>query len=207
MDLFKQYGRQYWWPVLGNGAEHDKTFEICVGAILTQNTAWTNVEKALNRLLDANLMTLKAISECSVVKLRKCIQSAGYFRQKTKKLKIFSGWIIKKYDGNWKKFFAKPILEARQELLNLWGIGKETADSILLYAGNKSIFVIDVYTKRLCKKYGVEFKDYDDYRDFFEKGLSRIPSGWSRVEFYNEFHALIVRFGKEKSIAIIHKIS
>ena len=99
-------------------------------------------------------------------------------------------WLMENYDGKMKKFFKEPLEKTRKELLNIWGIGPETADSILLYAGNKPIFVIDAYTRRLCKKYGVEFKTYDQYREYFEKRLPR------SARLFNEFHALIVREGK-----------
>ncbi|MEK7189416.1 MAG: endonuclease III domain-containing protein, partial [Patescibacteria group bacterium] len=148
--LFKQYGSQGWWPVCGSNT----LFEICIGAILTQNTAWTNVEKAIRCLLKANLMSPQAISACPATKLQKCIRSSGYYKQKTKKLKIFSQWLIKNYKSDLRLFFKNPLTSAREELLSLWGIGSETADSILLYAGKKPTFIIDTYTKRLCRQHG-----------------------------------------------------
>ncbi|MBI5023301.1 MAG: endonuclease [Candidatus Magasanikbacteria bacterium] len=191
-QLRKQYGSQSWWPVVG----HNSLFEISIGAILTQNTTWTNVEKAIKCLLDADLMSPQAISTCASGKLQKCIRSSGYYKQKTKKLKIFSKWLIKKYKGNLRFFLKKSLTTAREELLSLWGIGPETADSILLYAGKKPIFVIDAYTKRLCKKYCVEFKTYNEYQQFFETNLRAGVLGWTKTKLYNEFHALIVRWGK-----------
>jgi endonuclease-3 related protein len=193
-QLFKKYGSRGWWPVVGRNS----LFEICVGAILTQNTAWTNVEKAIKSILVANLMNPKAIIKCPSAKLQKCIRSSGYYKQKSKKLKIFSEWLIKNYQGDLRLFFKKSLISAREELLILWGIGPETADSVLLYAGKKTIFVIDAYTKRLCKKYGVEFKTYDEYQKFFETHLRSGILGWTKTKLYNEFHALIVKWGKER---------
>lgn len=193
-QLYKQYGPQHWWPVCGSNT----LFEICAGAILTQNTAWTNVEKAIKCLLDTNLMSPQAIATCPTRKLQKCVRSSGYYKQKTKKLKIFSQWLIKNYNGDLREFFKKPLALAREELLSLWGIGPETADSILLYAGQKPIFVIDAYTKRLCRAYGVELKTYDEYQKFFETHLRAGIRGWTKVKLYNEYHALIVRWGKNR---------
>lgn len=193
-QLYKEYGPQYWWPV--KDRKHDPSFEICTGAILTQNTAWTNVESALECLVEANLMSPRAVLNCSLSKLQKCLRPSGYYKQKAKKLKLFSQWIITKYQGHWQSFFHQPLKKSREELLSLWGIGPETADSILLYAGQKPIFVIDAYTKRLCEKYGVRFKTYDEYQRFFERGLSKGLKDWSKIRIYNEFHALIVKWGK-----------
>jgi len=199
-QLYQKYGPQDWWPILNKKAENDnKIFEICVGAILTQNTAWTNVEKALNSLIKANLMTPEAVLKCPIKKLQKYIRSSGYYKQKAKKLKIFSQWVIKKYHGNWQRFFRQSLEKVRKELLLLWGIGPETADSILLYAGHKPIFVIDAYTKRLCHQYGVEFKTYNEYQNFFEKKIACWRTKSSLVLFFQEYHALIVKWGKEKS--------
>lgn len=201
-QLYQRYGPQGWWPVTNNpvGNKHcNPLFEICVGAILTQNTAWTNVEKAIKCLLEKNLMSPKAIATCRMAKLQKCVHSSGYYKQKTKKLKIFAAWLVKNYQGDLRLFFKKPLVSAREELLSLWGIGHETADSILLYAGKKTIFVIDAYTKRLCRRYGVNFKTYDEYQKFFEKKLCDGISGWTKTKLYNEYHALIVRCGKSTS--------
>lgn len=192
-QLLREHGRQNWWPVIG--PKKTGAFEICVGAILTQNTAWINVEKAIRNLIDNRLLSSSAVTECSLAKLARLIKPSGYFNQKAKKLKIFSRWLIKKYDGDLKKFFKQPLPAAREKLLSLWGIGPETADSILLYAGHKPIFVIDAYTKRFCAKYGVVFETYNEYQNFFQNGLT--VSG-SRFRLYNEFHALIVRWGKKQ---------
>lgn len=199
--LYKLYGPQHWWPLLVKSQKSiksvktknsDDLFEIACGAILTQNTSWKNVEKALGCLHQNNLLSAKAVAVCPIPKLQKCLRSSGYYKQKAKKLKIFSQWLVKNYQGSLKKFFKKSVERGREELLSLWGVGPETADSILLYAGNKPIFVVDAYTKRLCAKFGIKFKTYDEYRMFFEKNLP--PS----AKLFNEFHALIVASGKDK---------
>lgn len=195
-DLYRRYGPQGWWPINCRGRQSEAAlFEICVGAILTQNTAWTNVEKALRELAAQNLLNPQAIYRASSARLGRAIKSSGYWRQKSKKLKIFSQFALDKYGGELNKMFRQPLPKLRTELLALWGLGPETADSMLLYAGGQPTFVIDAYTKRLCQKYGVCFKTYDEYKNFFESQLARRRN---RVKVYNEFHALIVRSGKDK---------
>src|SRR3989339_806258 len=173
--LLKIYGSQGWWPLLINnrmtyGVHYsrlekygnnfrDPYFEIAIGAILTQNTAWTNVVVAIENLYQTRALTPKKILEIPGAKLRKLIRPAGYFRQKTKKLKVFAKWILDNYQGDIRKLGQKDVLQAREELLSVWGIGKETADSIILYALNKPIFVIDAYTKRFCAKYGIIYEE------------------------------------------------
>lgn len=192
--LLKKYGRQGWWPVFMN---HDPYFEIAVGAILTQNTAWRNVAVAIQNLYDAKALTPERLLKLSTPRLQKLIRPAGYFRQKEKKLRIFAKWLIEKYDGDITKLKRYKVEAIRHKLLELWGIGNETADSILLYALNKPIFVIDEYTRRLCRQYGVEFKQYDEYRLFFESQLEKtFPSSRERTKVYQEFHGLIVAWGK-----------
>lgn len=212
--LLAIYGPQGWWPLLiknGKSAEfkitygvgfnklkkyknsfRDPHFEIAVGAILTQNTAWKNVAVAIGNLYRVHALTPQRILKMPSVKLQRLIRSAGYFRQKTKKLKIFSKWVLDNYQGDIRKLGQKNILKAREELLLVWGIGKETADSIILYALNKPIFVIDAYTKRFCSKYGIIYREYDEYRQFFESHLKR------EVEIFQEYHALLVASGKNK---------
>ena len=186
--LYKYFGPQHWWPV--SSKRGDTRFEICIGAILTQNTNWLNVEKALKNLKKENCLRPCCIKELESRKLQRLIKPSGYFRQKAKKLKIFSKYICENYNGDTKKFLHGNLQKKRTELLRIWGLGPETVDSILLYAGNKPIFVIDAYTKRLCKELGVEFKNYDDYQDYFQDKLE------ASARLYNEFHALIVVWGK-----------
>lgn len=193
--LYSRFGPQYWWPSCAkasDGTAHnfDARFEIAIGAILTQNTAWTNVEKALYCLIEHNLLDPRAILKTTPSKLAQCIRSSGYYTQKSKKLKIFSAWLIKNYSGDLLQFKKQPLKAARKELLSLWGIGEETADSILLYALEKQSFVIDAYTRRLCEQFNITFKTYEKYKNFFESQLPR------SVKLYNEYHALIVAWGK-----------
>lgn len=179
--LYSKFGPQDWWPTaqsMKHGTRSMRQFEICVGAILTQNTAWKNVEKAISNLHAARVMNPDAISKMRRTLLAELIRPAGYFNQKAKKLKIFSNWFLKNKEVN------------REELLKIWGIGPETADSILLYAYNKPVFVVDAYTKRLCSAFGLNFKKYEECQKFFTASLPR------SVMLYNEYHALIVAWGK-----------
>ncbi|MFA5107072.1 MAG: hypothetical protein WC497_01950 [Patescibacteria group bacterium] len=165
-------------------------FEIAVGAILTQNTAWKNVERALAQLKQRRLLSPPAIIKADAKRLARAIKPSGYFFQKTKKLKVFCRWLLNKYQGDLKIFFKKPLTTARPELLSLWGIGPETADSILLYAGGKPVFVVDAYTRRLLAEMGLRFKSYDECQQWFERGLPK------QACYYNELHALIVAWAK-----------
>lgn len=179
---------------------YDPYFDIAVGAILTQNTAWGNVAKALLNLAKQNMLTANAIVRAKPNIIEKYIRPSGYFKQKTKKLKLFADYIHKKYKGDIRGVFKQNIQDARTELLNLWGIGKETADSIILYAGNQPIFVIDAYTKRICAQHGIIYKEYDDYQKLFITDSHTAARNTPNcVTYYKEFHALIVRWGKENA--------
>ena len=184
--LFAAYGPQHWWP--GRTA-----FEIIVGAILTQNTSWNNVEIAIRNLRRERLLTPRAIETVSLARLARLIRSSGYFRQKAKKLKCFVRFLRSEYDGSLKKMFETATAELREKLLSVHGIGPETADSILLYAGNHPVFVVDAYTRRLLERHQLATakQNYDEIRELFEGSLPR------HAPLYNEFHALIVRTGKE----------
>ena len=180
---------------------YDPFFDIATGAILTQNTAWRNVAQALLNLAHHHLLTASAIARANPRTIEKYIRPSGYFKQKTRKLKLFAEYIRKEYGGDMRRLLKKDTLVARAELLQLWGIGKETADSILLYAGNQPIFVVDAYTKRLCAHHGIVRKEYDDYQKLFMTD-SHIATRCmrNRVAYYQEFHALIVRWGKGKVV-------
>lgn len=187
--LFKEYGSQNWWPIneLYNNKNYlvpeteSDIFEICIGAILTQNTSWKNVEKSLGNLRKEKLIDANNILKIDVNKLSNIIKPSGYYNQKTKKLKLFAKFFIE----------LNGRTPTRDELLSLWGIGKETADSILLYAYKQPNFVIDAYTRRL---FGFSKEtDYDDIRLEFEENLPR------DYKLYNEYHALIVAKGKTLS--------
>ena len=168
----------------------DPYFEIAVGAILTQNTTWRNVANVIVNLYDARALTPDRLLKLHPLRLQKLIKPTGYFRQKTKKLRLFAKWILGEFGGDIRRIEKFHIPHSRFQLLNQWGIGKETADSILLYALNKPIFVVDEYTRRLCRTHVVDYKEYDDYRELFESGLN----GDARL--YREYHALIVAWGK-----------
>lgn len=173
--LEKNYGKQGWWPTISS----NKHFEIIVGAILTQNTSWKNVEKAIKNLDKFNFLRKDTIKQLDEELLGQLIKSSGYFKQKARKLK------------NFVEFLDSGMEITRKNLLSIWGIGKETADSILLYAYDKPIFVIDAYTMRIMKRLGFKFKDYDELQELFMKELP------SNVKLFNEFHALFVKLGKE----------
>lgn len=187
--MYTAYGPQYWWP---SKDKNNRETEIIIGAILTQNTAWTNVEKALHNLRENNLIDFKKINKINSKKLANLIKSSGYYNQKAKKLKAFSDY-LKKFDFDFDNLKKKKLNILREELLKIHGIGKETADSILLYALNKPIFVIDAYTKRIFQRLGLadEKTNYDDLQNLFEKNLTKDS------KLFNEYHALLVRLGKD----------
>ena len=184
-SLFTKLGPQHWWPA--------KTpFEVIVGAILTQSTSWSNVETALANLRGAELLTPVAIEHVSMRRLQSLIQSSGYWRQKARALKSFVRFLRQEYRGSLKRMFETPTIVLREKLLGVFGIGPETADSILLYAGQHGVFVVDAYTKRMLVRHGWADPKakYDEIRWQFER---RFPGNVSK---FNEFHALIVAAGK-----------
>ena len=184
--LFAAHGPQHWWP--GRSA-----FEVIVGAILTQNTSWTNVEPAIRNLRRERLLTPRAMESVSRVRLARLIRSCGYFRQKAKKLKCFVHFLRAEYGGSLARMFRTPTAALREALLSVNGIGPETADSILLYAGEHPVFVVDAYTRRLLERHELATpgQSYEEIRGLFEGNLA------GDAPLYNEFHALIVRTGKE----------
>jgi endonuclease-3 related protein len=167
--LFRAWGAQHWWPA-------QSQFEVIVGAYLTQNTAWTNVEKALTNLRQARLLSVRGIRQVPIKKLERLIRPAGYFRQKAKRLKLFVEFLDRQYAGSLAKMFARPTLKLRAELLDLHGIGPETADSILLYAGNHPVFVVDAYTRRILDRHEIlpEKTGYEEIRELFEQSLTPV---------------------------------
>lgn len=183
--LLKAYGPQNWWPA-------DSPFEVMVGAILTQNTAWINVEKAIINLKQADALNIHSIIELPDEKLAELIRPSGYFNVKTKRLKNYVGWFVD--EGRFNKLNKLDDLELRKRLLSVNGIGPETADDILLYAFERPVFVIDAYTRRLLLKLDLINGDesYEDLRCMFETALE--PD----VEKFKEYHALIVRYAKQK---------
>lgn len=184
-SLFTAFGPQHWWP-------GRTPFEVIVGAILTQNTAWKNVEIAIGNLRQAGVLSAAGISRVPLRKLEGLVRPSGYFRQKARKLKAFCEFLRGAYGGSLRRMFAAQTIVLREQLLGVWGIGPETADSILLYAGGHPVFVVDAYTKRMLGRHGWigERVKYEDVRWIFERAF---PGDAAR---FNEFHALIVHAGK-----------
>lgn len=199
--LKKEYTDLNWWPVDKKYHEKnnsDPRFEIIVGAILTQNTAWSNVEKALSNLKSSNSLNLQSIYKMDIEKLEKLVKQSGFFKQKAKRLKEFSIYLKNSYNGDLDELFNQNLDKIRKELLSLNGIGPETADSILLYAGNKPIFVVDAYTKRICQRIPIDAgKSYDEIQNYFQKQISNIFSQDQLPKVYGELHALIVMLAKD----------
>ena len=165
--LSRAWGAQHWWPA-------ETRIEVIVGAYLTQTTAWTNVERALANLRAAELLSVEGLRGVSLGRLERAIRPSGYFRQKAKRLKTFVAFLDDKYGGSLDQLFAQPTDQLREELLGLNGVGPETADSILLYAGNHPVFVVDAYTRRILDRHEIlpEKTDYEEIRELFEKALA-----------------------------------
>jgi len=183
--LFRAFGPQYWWP-------GGTPFEIAVGAVLTQNTNWSNVEKAISNLKRNRVMSARAIHELSAGKLAEVIRPAGYFNIKAERLKSFITLLMRYYRGSMKRMGKEDLHQLRQVLLTTNGIGPETADSILLYALAKPVFVIDAYTKRVLSRHGIMSYDrsYDEFQRLFHSSIKK------DVRKFNEYHALFVKVGK-----------
>jgi endonuclease-3 related protein len=173
--LARAWGPQHWWPA------HTQ-FEVIVGAYLTQNTAWTNVEQALRGLRSARLLSVDGIRRTPLATIERLIRPSGYFRQKAQRLKTFVAFVDKQYNGSLTRMFSQPTKKLRDELLSLNGIGPETADSILLYAGNHPVFVVDAYTRRILDRHHlVEQKAaYEEIRQLFEKALAPVVESQQR---------------------------
>ncbi|HXO38307.1 MAG TPA: hypothetical protein VN872_06700 [Candidatus Acidoferrum sp.] len=211
--LLASYGPQNWWPARSR-------FEVIVGAYLTQNTNWSNVEKALLKLRRASRLSVNAMREAPLDELETLVRPSGYFRQKARNLKTFICFLDQQYSGSLSRMFAQPTEKLRAELLALNGVGPETADSILLYAGNHPVFVVDAYTRRVLLRHGIigEKTSYEEIRAMIEQAISsseaeslvgqksisdprhpvsRLSSSARSVlaQHYNELHALIVRVG------------
>ena len=183
--LFKHFGPQHWWPA-------ETSFEVIVGAILTQNTNWGNVEKALSNLKKHKRLSPEKLRTIPTTELAQLIRPAGYFNVKAKRLKNFLTYFIKEYQGSVAKMKKVPLDDLRRQLLKVNGIGPETADSILLYALNKKVFVVDAYTKRFLVRHNIVLPQatYHDIQDQFVQAIK------SDLFLYNEYHALIVMLGK-----------
>jgi endonuclease-3 related protein len=185
--LLDVYGPRFWWPA-------ETPFEVCVGAILTQNTNWGNVEKAIANLKGEALLSPEALRDVPLARLAELIRTAGYYNVKSGRLKDFIGWLFAEYGGSLNRMFDRELRMLREELLKVRGIGPETCDSILLYAGHKPSFVVDAYTKRLFSRMSLvpENAAYDEVRSLF---MTNLPAD---TGLYNEYHALIVEHCKER---------
>ncbi len=183
--LLSHYGPQHWWPA-------DGPFEVIIGAILTQQTTWRNVHKAISNLKQAQALDAATLRQLPLEQLSALIYPCGYYRAKARKLKAFAEHLAG-YGDSLPKLFALPLDRLRAELLSIYGIGEETADSIILYASGKPIFVVDAYTRRIMQRLGLvpAKNDYASFQALFMDNLSRDR------EVYNEYHALLVRHGKE----------
>ena len=209
--LLARWGEQHWWPA-------QSRFEVILGAFLTQNTNWTNVEKALRRLRQARRLSLAGVRALPEAELAELVRSSGYYRQKAHRLKRFVAWLDAAYGGSLDRMFRQPTAKLRAELLALHGVGPETADSILLYAGGHPVFVVDAYTRRVFERHRLVSKKarYDDLRTLVERALAGFdgtgergdqpmhpPSRMSRArrgkaaQHAGDLHGLIVRTGKE----------
>lgn len=183
--LFSRFGPQRWWP-------GDTPFEVAAGAILTQNTAWTNAHRAVLELKRRGLLEPSRLARVPQRRLAKLIRSSGYFNQKAKRLKAFSEFVNLRYGGSMARMRRAPAPRLREELLGISGIGPETADSVLLYALDKPVFVVDTYTRRILARHSLVGWDasYDQLQDLFRKALPRDR------RLFNEYHALVVATGK-----------
>jgi endonuclease-3 related protein len=184
--LYKTFGPQHWWPA-------KQPFEVMVGAILTQNTAWGNVEKAIANLKRAKCISARKLKGIPPSRLAALIRPSGYYNIKAKRLKSFLDFFSARYQCNLARMRREPLARLRQGLLATKGIGPETADSILLYALGKPIFVVDAYTRRILSRHGIldGKADYETVQNIFMQKLK--PS----VKLFNEYHALLVRLGKD----------
>jgi len=183
--LFSAYGPQHWWPA-------ESRFEVILGAILTQNTNWKNVEQAIANLREAGLLKYKNLREASPGGIAELIRPSGYFNIKTKRLLSFCRFLQEEHHGSLTKIFQMQTEELRKQLLSVKGIGPETADSILLYAAERPVFVVDAYTHRILHRHGLcgETSSYEEIQALFMDHLEE------DVRMFNEYHALLVRVGK-----------
>jgi endonuclease-3 related protein len=183
--LWLAFGPQHWWPARS-------AFEVMVGALLTQATNWRNVEQAIERLRRAKALSPEGLLKLSRASLERCLRPSGYFRQKATRLRRFTRWYVTRYRGRADRMFQTPLEDLRRELLNQHGIGPETADSILLYAGRQPIFVVDAYTRRVFRRHRLLTED-DGYEAIQQFAMRQMRKD---VQRYNEFHALLVAVGK-----------
>jgi len=190
LNIYRQlmacYGPQNWWPA-------QEPFEVIVGAILTQAAAWGNVEKAIANLKQAEALSPEALRQTSLAELAMLVYPCGYYNAKAQKLKSLAHWLGNHYADDLNKLFATDTHHLRQQLLSIHGIGQETADSIILYAANKPVFVVDAYTRRIISRVGLapENNSYSAYQALF---MDNLPAD---TQLFNEYHALLVCLAKD----------
>ncbi len=184
--LSERFGPQHWWP-------GETRFEVIIGAILTQNTSWSNVEKAIENLKSDDLLTAEKLHNTDTEKIAELIRPAGYFNIKAKRLKNFLNWLLENYQGLLENLDSADTAQLRQQLLCITGIGAETADSILLYALQRPVFVVDAYTARIAVRHNLIEPpfDYSQLQELFQNNLPE------DIQLFNEYHALLVKLGKE----------
>jgi len=184
-QLMDCYGPQHWWPA-------DEPFEVMVGAVLTQSAAWTNVEKAIVNLKAAEALSPKALRHLTLTEIATLIHPSGYYNVKARKLKALAHWLGECCGDNLDTLFTSSADQLYQKLLSVWGIGQETADSIILYVASKPVFVIDAYTRRIIDRIGLApaGNSYTSYQALFTDNLP------TDVRLFNEYHALLVCLGK-----------
>ena len=183
--LVEAYGPQHWWPA-------DSVLEVMVGAVLTQSTNWQGVEKAISNLNENGLLSLGKLHHISVEELAEFIKPAGYFNLKARRLKNLIGMVAEAYGGDLEAMEQMETAQLRRELLSVNGVGPETADSILLYAFHRPIFVVDTYTYRVTSRHGL-IEDEVNYQALQDMFMQHLPFD---VDMFNEYHALLVRVGK-----------
>jgi endonuclease-3 related protein len=186
-----RFGHQRWWP-------GETRFEVCVGAILTQNTAWSNVERAIANLKAAQALEARAMFALPESRLAELIRPAGYFNVKARRLRAFLRVLVEEFEGDLPRLLKGDVGVARERLLSIHGIGPETADSMLLYAGGRLSFVIDAYTKRIFQRHAWcdENATYDDLQRLCVRSLSQRPQA-RRLDYWQDYHAQLVRVGKD----------
>ena len=184
--LYAYFGPQHWWP-------GETPFEVMVGAVLTQNTNWNNVSRAIDNLRAADLLSLEQMQALEHVSLAAYIRPAGYYNLKSARLKNLLDFIVNEYNGSLDDLFSLDVESLREQLLAVKGIGPETADSIILYAAEKPVFVVDAYTSRILARHDLVFAEagYFDIQEIFTEALP------VDATLFNEYHALLVRLGKE----------
>jgi endonuclease-3 related protein len=186
----RRFGHQKWWP-------GETPFEVCVGAILTQNTAWRNVERAISNLKGAGVLEPRAMLALPETDLAELIRPAGYFRVKTRRLRAWLKVLVEDFAGSLSRLLSGDTAAVRERLLRIYGIGPETADCMLLYAGGHLSFVVDAYTRRVFARHGWSTTDatYAELKHLCETRLAGVPAA-SRLEYWQDYHAQLVQVGK-----------